>query len=955
MTSRLVYSPKVYVFTKNSQGTLLNLTPYVVSGQVQREINQVSSASVILRNPYRIFTTPSGGNAAFHPQDPITIYLERIAGFPIRVFTGYLDTTPYYQLQPNTITLQASCTLKRLLYTFFDPAVPAVMSLFTQYGWQDSGSGTLFTTSGYDPKNLSDFNTGSFAQLLWAVLYNIGQWDDTNIWIEPLPAQGPDGIIARITSLASTMAKEDKEAANYLTSFLNTIVGTGGQGSGGGTAGGGALFTGGPLSSASGLTVKGTAMNATQLSYANQILSIGATMGATGTAIATVLLQAICESSMGTPGEFGWDSGNPNYGGLLAGSISNFGSLGAANSSAVTAAEIKAAFSGNKGFNYPGSILNLSSGTNIAQAAMTNSGSGTQYEQEATKSGTSLSVWAQEAQSIVNAAQDATSSTKPTKGAKGKKSSTTQKSSTSSSSAASGSNTVFDCILMAANGLANSGLPYPSPDSHFGDLGTEWPAYDCSGSVSYTLYAAGLMANNTSGFASGGEEAVLTAAPINAVAGKDNSAGAVNIYVNPAVHTFMEINGTNGRYWGTTDGTVVAPGCGQWLSQGNTTPANAADPAFAVYHIPQAILKQSATYQGPIAAGGTGIPASGLAGTTGSGLSTTGSTGSTGGSSALGDAFYGELTFPTAQEQANAIVLGQSGKGLLMDQSLMPFVQQLTQACLRSFMSLPNGDFYAFYPDYFGETGAHDPYWEIYNIEILEGTISLTDDALATHVFVVGDNMMIDTTILGQASSTSASGTLADEMISTSMISVLNAFQSGIVTTNVDANGVTQQDSGFSAVMNSAQAQNFIKRYGARPLIQNYPNVHSPLFETFLAYQQFMEAWSNQFKSTFAFTFMPEVFPGGKVAFPEHGFKMFVQSVTHTFDYEAGFTTDATLTSPSLYGAGNADLPPNMVGALAEPVTTKPTGNVAKTEGTPNVHVTPPINGYEGVVRVAGA
>lgn len=35
-------------------------------------------------------------------------------------------------------------------------------------------------------------------------------------------------------------------------------------------------------------------------------------------------------------------------------------------------------------------------------------------------------------------------------------------------------------------------LPYPQPDVHYGPLPKLWPAYDCSGSVSYVLYKAGL-------------------------------------------------------------------------------------------------------------------------------------------------------------------------------------------------------------------------------------------------------------------------------------------------------------------------------------------------------------------------------------------------------------------------------------------------------------------------------
>jgi hypothetical protein len=44
--------------------------------------------------------------------------------------------------------------------------------------------------------------------------------------------------------------------------------------------------------------------------------------------------------------------------------------------------------------------------------------------------------------------------------------------------------------IAAANEILTK--PYPEPDQHYGSLATPWPAYDCSGAVSYVLYGAGL-------------------------------------------------------------------------------------------------------------------------------------------------------------------------------------------------------------------------------------------------------------------------------------------------------------------------------------------------------------------------------------------------------------------------------------------------------------------------------
>jgi hypothetical protein len=45
--------------------------------------------------------------------------------------------------------------------------------------------------------------------------------------------------------------------------------------------------------------------------------------------------------------------------------------------------------------------------------------------------------------------------------------------------------------IAAGNQIINK--PYPVPDVHYGPLSSMWPAYDCSGTVSYVLYKLGLL------------------------------------------------------------------------------------------------------------------------------------------------------------------------------------------------------------------------------------------------------------------------------------------------------------------------------------------------------------------------------------------------------------------------------------------------------------------------------
>jgi len=213
-------------------------------------------------------------------------------------------------------------------------------------------------------------------------------------------------------------------------------------------------------------------------------------------------------------------------------------------------------------------------------------------------------------------------------------------------------------------------------------------------------------------------------------------------------------------------------------------------------------------------------------------------------------------------------------RGMMNDQSIFEVVQNITNASLRRMMSLPDGKFYAFYPDYFGSFGA-TPHWEIADIEIISGKIDLSDDSLATHVFVVGD---VSSAIDGQIE-------LVDKLATGGVVTIFNAFMAGFI----DGPGFSSKD----------DAIQFLKKYGARPVYKGEPYVRAPIYEAFLAYQKFCLLWAQQFQTEFELTFMPELYPGGIVSFPEHGIQCFVEAVSHNCDYQNGFTTNVVLIAPS--------------------------------------------------------
>jgi len=241
-------------------------------------------------------------------------------------------------------------------------------------------------------------------------------------------------------------------------------------------------------------------------------------------------------------------------------------------------------------------------------------------------------------------------------------------------------------------------------------------------------------------------------------------------------------------------------------------------------------------------------------------------------------------------------------KSIYNDEPLFDLVAQLTKASMRHFQSLPNGQFFAFFPDYFGHFGHRKAYWQIDDLEIIDGGIDLTDEPLATHVFVAGDTVV-------PAFNASGGTDFFDRLASQGVVTIYNAFRSDFIIQkgipeDVDGPKGKQTNKEKERERNKflaseAAAVAFLRKYGQRPYIEDAPWIRNNAFEFFYAVHTFMLMWSNQFLTTFQFTFMPELYPGGRVRLPNHHLELYIESVQHTFDYEGGFHTTANLMAPT--------------------------------------------------------
>lgn len=1068
---RLVYAPKAYAYIKNSDNVIHDVTPYIVSGSVTRKIDQVSSATLELRNPNRIFTNPHKG-VVFTPMDPITIFLQRLQHKPVQVFTGFLDKTPYYQMYPGTITLQASCTLKKLLYSFFDLGLPYTQAFLSKYGWIRNADGTVMNVQGMDNPNNAPQGTGkgvliigdslsvgsdsplrkelknytittvakvgehtsqgvqdlqnragnlpgtvvvalgtnddpsqigeyrnqlnkivnivgpdrhlifvnvsssnedfeefnkvisdivsnnsnaslvdwnqivsdrnisltdgihpdnsgydkraqaiadviigdnsSSAQkgddlssldpltdnqataaasgitdLLIATLVEIANWKENRIYIENLPSDLPQ----RMANLYNSMAADNKAATKEFENLMENMIGTGSLGSGGANPGS--------------IPSTGEVKNEDKIVQTMYDISNKYHIPPEMT-IATWLIEwPSLQDSANNPhyGYFQWDSKSGPPGSYQGAGVTQSKPNGCYDLGFATDSYCQAAV----GYASKDSSLRQNTLEWTMRIQGVNGSNNPLYPQ------TWTSKIAQARGLISKYVKSNSSTNTPDKTTSAQKSGSDQSNNKSNSrlnnmKAAADAITAKDYPYAYGGGHNQDFAPSQGPSSESG--GPTVIGYDCSGAVCAVLHAAGYSLSP------------MTAGQL--MSWGDPGPGQVTIFANSG-HTFMSIDG---RFFGTSDGNMGNPnqknGGAGWLPD---PPSKQYLDGFTQRH-PRG-LDGPANLDLSFLNGGGG----------GSGSNNSGSLSSDDVlSTANAAAFAATLEVPSMMDSIESQALAGQ-KSLMNDKPLMPFIQQMTQASLRSFMSLPNGDFFAFYPDYFGELNHHPPYWLIDDLEVLDGGIDLTDDNLVTHMYVVGNTV----NPLGDGVQ------LANDLMSSGVVNIFNAFGSNIVGSsdnNTDGQAMPNLV-GVKHLMRKDQAIAFLQRYGARPVLEEMPMIKNHFYEMFLAYQKFMQGWSRQFQTPFSFTFMPEIFPGGKVGFPNHSLQMFVEEVTHTFDYTNGFFTDATLSSPSLWQSEkdhtrNADLlPQNMVEAILTPAMIDPSSIPDKPQTPKPVTSTP--------------
>jgi cell wall-associated NlpC family hydrolase len=225
---------------------------------------------------------------------------------------------------------------------------------------------------------------------------------------------------------------------------------------------------------------------------------------------------------------------------------------------------------------------------------------------------------------------------------------------------------------------------------------------------------------------------------------------------------------------------------------------------------------------------------------------------------------------------------------LLNDDPIITTLQTLLQASMRSYMSGPNGDFIAWFPDYFGIYGMAAKML-IEDIELAGDGFSIAwnDQSLITHQFTAG-----------AAPGTSQYLTGGEEAYI-----MLREYQTeGVVTVDFPdilafILNARKDDPDAADWLNP---EKILQRFGARVNFSPMQYINQGVAEFWCALYLFQQAWASQFMTQVDLTFMPELYPGMLLKLQSFAVQAYVRSVTHSFDFQGGgFTTTAEIMAPS--------------------------------------------------------
>lgn len=847
--STFLYAPGIRIFIKTENSGTLDVSDDLIDYTVQRRSDGPSTLNFSIQNIKRKY------DGLFSPNDEVIVEMKRVAW--VRVFTGLLNSVPLVTMWPRVVAFSASCSLKRLQYWYWDPQLASA--------WTDA---TVAMANG---KGTSD---AGITNVILTLLRDVVGWPANKAHIGAIPPNWFKLVIPYAQLLADQLVSADAQVA----SFFNTY----GLGNVGGTPVDGSTSTGGtPVTTqASGVFkdqanvvgAHGVSFSSDQLTNAEIIIRVGKRRGVDDKYIAGALAVAMGESHL-----IATIPNRNGDGGLgLFQQGPGWGTVARRTDPVLTSEHFFAAFQSTPAGVYAGH-------SPVWAALYVNDGwsNSTRLAQRQAKQLPAHELYYDYALNLVaifnaslTGATGTDSVTKST--AKG-----VIDSQTSSTGAIP---TAFDFVLRAQQLVRKyPNIPYGSPSlSQVKQTSHAPTSLGCSSFISWVLYNYfGTLpwTNEASDYdwaesqyqwcvKHGGKELPLSEAaktqgallirhPNSSAGGHFQSAGHIEISVGDGAHSI-----------GATNSQHPASEHGIYLPQFDTAVLMPMfDYTQAKNGAPPQVYGVGATTNS------SGVP-------TGPATEPYSSTAGFNPSNPI-DALFGNtiaINGDVQQKFENDMALAFAGpRALLNDQPLLPYIKNLVNASMRSFCSAPNGDFMAWFPDYYGLWGTA-AIMTIEPVELQDFYVEWTDDYFVTHQYTVAGTVNYFDGFTGGINPTftppdSGNATpFSDDRITTAGIA------------SIDIPAIMYALFGISLDAQQAEAfrQHIYKKFGARPDFKEMDGMVGKTAEIFSAMYYFMRQWTYQYNANVPLTFMPELWPGMLLQIPEYNFQCYVTAVTHS-------------------------------------------------------------------------
>ena len=183
----LSYSPSCEAYAEcGKDRTIIDLSPDIVSMQVNRHSDNYSSFSLTLQNKGWKY------NGLFTPMDRIILFCTK--NERIKLFSGYITDCTVFSLYQGDISISGKCTLYRIQQTYWDPGLEESQRL-------------LFETRN------TNANWSGFHQTITDLLTKVGGWSEFNLYLGAIPQ---DAI-----SFAHEMYDANLNSRKQLKSMVN--------------------------------------------------------------------------------------------------------------------------------------------------------------------------------------------------------------------------------------------------------------------------------------------------------------------------------------------------------------------------------------------------------------------------------------------------------------------------------------------------------------------------------------------------------------------------------------------------------------------------------------------------------------------------------------------------------------------------------------------------------------